>query len=154
MSGSGPAFANPDQALIHRFLNGGGDPLSMDSNPLARALHAELHAVDREHGRIIVEFTPDLLFIQGTGVIQGGAVSAMLDFAMAFAVLAQVPVGTSCATVNMATSFQRAAPQGRYRAVGEIERCGKTLAFASAKLTRCGEDERMVATATSTLALV
>lgn len=153
MSASAPAFANPDQELIHRFLSGGGHSLVMDSNPLARTLHAELRAVDEKRGEVVVEFDPDPIFIQGTDVIQGGAVSAMLDFAMAFAVLAYVPIGTSCATVNMTTSFQRPAPKGRYRAVGEIERCGKALAFARAKLVRC-VDHKTVATASSTLALI
>lgn len=153
MSTTSPSFSNPDQALIHRFLEGGGRPLAMDSNPMARALRCELHTVDRDRQQVIVEFDPDPLFIQGTGVIQGGAVSAMLDFAMAFAVLAQVPVGVSCATVTMTTSFLRAAPQGRYLARGEIERCSKTLAFARASLYACADPATMVASASSTLAL-
>ncbi len=154
MTPQSAAFANADQALIHRFMAGDGSPLPMGSNPLARALRAELRCVDAARQQVVVEFEPDPLFIQGTGVLQGGAVSAMLDFAMAFAVLARVPAGVSCATVTMTSSFLRAAPEGRYRAVGEIERCGKTLAFAHARLSRCDADETAVATASSTLALV
>lgn len=153
MSQAEPQFSNADQALIHRFLQGDGSPLAIDSNPFARALRSELHVVDQGRQRVVIAFDPDPLFIQGTGVLQGGAVSAMLDFAMAFAVLARVPIGVSCATVNMTSSFLRAAPRGRYRAVGEIERCGKTLAFAHARLSRCDENETLVATASSTLAL-
>lgn len=154
MTQASPAFANADQALIHRFLAGEGGPLPIDSNPLARALGSELRVIDQERQLVVIEFDPDPLFIQGTGVLQGGAVSAMLDFAMAFAVLARVPVGVSCATVAMTTSFLRAAPKGRYRATGEIERCGKTLAFARARLSRCdGDHDTVVATASSTLAL-
>jgi uncharacterized protein (TIGR00369 family) len=145
-------FSNPDQALIHQFLAGGGAPLAMNSNPLARALHCELLRADTERGSVEIAFDPDPLFIQGTDVVQGGTVSAMLDFAMAFAVLARVPVGASCATVNMNTSFLRPAPHGRYRAIGEVERCGRTLAFAHARLVR-EEMDVVVATATSTLAL-
>lgn len=98
-------------------------------------------------------FAPDPLFIQGTGVLQGGAVTAMLDFAMAFATLAHLPVGGSCATVNLNTAFLRPAPQGRYIAVGEVERRGRQLAFTHARLLR-EEDRAVVATATSTLALM
>ena len=146
-------FSNADQALIHRFAAGGGQPAVVDTNPLARALRCQLLHADLGRGIVEVAFEPDPLFVQGTGVLQGGAVSAMLDFAMAFAVLANVPAGRSCATVTMSTSFQRAAPQGRYRAVGEVERCGRTLAFARARLLRNGADE-LVASATSTLALI
>ena len=117
-------YTNVDQALIHRFLAAGAMPMPMDSNPFARALSCMLLHADIERGAVELEFDPDALFVQGTGVLQGGAVSGMLDFAMAFAVLARVPRGASCATVNMSTNFMRPAPQGRYRAIGEVERCG------------------------------
>ena len=146
-------FANPDQALIHRFVNGGSRPMAFDANPMARALGAELRAADLVAGTVELAFAPDPLFIQGTGVLQGGAVTAMLDFAMAFATLAQLPVGASCATVNLNTAFLRPAPQGRYIAVGEVERRGKQIAFTHARLLR-EADRQVVATATSTLAVV
>ena len=146
-------FANPDQALIHRFIDAGSRPMPFDANPMARALGAELRAADLITGRVELAFEPDPLFIQGTGVLQGGAVTAMLDFAMAFAALAQLPVGASCATVNLNTAFLRPAPQGRYIAFGEVERRGKQLAFTHARLLRA-QDRQVVATATSTLALL
>lgn len=145
-------FANPDQALIHRFIQGGGRPMPFDANPMARALGTELRAADLAAGTVTLAFEPDPLFIQGTGVIQGGALTAMLDFAMAFATLAQLPVGASCATVNLNTAFLRPAPRGRYLAHGEVERRGRQLAFTHARLVR-EDDGQTVATATSTLAL-
>lgn len=145
---------NPDQALIHRFLREDPRPLPMDSNPLARALRTELHAADGARGHVVLEFEPDALFLQGGGVVQGGAISAMLDFAMAYAVLAHLPAGTSCTTVDLHTQFLRPAARGRYRAFGELERCGKALAFARARLVRAGHEAHTIATATSTLALL
>ena len=150
---SKPRFTNPDQALIHRFLDGDRVPVAFDANPMARALGAELRAADLETGTVELAFSPDPLFIQGTGVLQGGAVTAMLDFAMAFATLANLPAGASCATVNLNTAFLRPAPQGRYLALGEVERRGKQLAFTHARLLR-EADRAVVATATSTLALI
>ena len=146
-------FSNPDQALIHRFIADGSRPMAFDANPMARALGAELRAADLQAGTVTLAFAPDPLFIQGTGVLQGGAVTAMLDFAMAFATLAALPVGGSCATVNLNTAFLRPAPRGRYLAVGEVERRGRQLAFTHARLLHEG-DGQTVATATSTLALV
>ena len=148
-----PSFGNPDQALIHRFLAAPDQPLPIDSNAMAMALGMQLLRVDAASGVVELAFAPDPLFIQGTGVLQGGAVTAMLDFAMAFATLAHVPAGYSCATVNLNTAFLRPAPQGRYIAVGEVERRGKALAFTHARLLRA-EDRQAVATATSTLALL
>ena len=118
-----------------------------------RALGAELRAADLTAGTVELAFAPDPLFIQGTDVLQGGAVTAMLDFAMAFATLAQLPVGASCATVNLNTAFLRPAPQGRYLAHGEVERRGRQLAFTHARLLR-EADRQVVATATSTLAVL
>ena len=154
---STPPFVNPDQELIHRFLADGGRPIPFDANPMARALHAELHGANLEAGRVELVFAPDPLFIQGTGVLQGGAVIAMLDFAMAFATLAYLPVGASCATVNLNAAFLRAAPEGRYTSIGHVERCGRQLAFTHARLLRGADrtvgahEGTVVATATSSL---
>lgn len=148
-----PVFGNPDQALIHRFRHQEGGPLPIDSNPMAIALGAELLGVDAAAGVVELAFEPAPLFIQGTGVLQGGAVTAMLDFAMAFATLAHLPPHHSCATVNLNTAFLRPAPQGRYVATGTVERRGKALAFTHARLMRA-DDRQVVATATSTLAVI
>ena len=150
---SGEVFGNPDQALIHRFVQQGGPAMPVDSNPMARALQSTLLRVDRERGEVDIGFEPADLFIQGTGVLQGGAVTAMLDFAMAFATLASLPPRSSCATVNLSTSFLRPAPQGRYIATGVMDRCGKTLAFTQARLVRV-DTGQVVATATSSLAVL
>jgi uncharacterized protein (TIGR00369 family) len=148
-----PVDANPDQALIHRFLAQPDRPLVMDANPMAVALGTRLLRVDVAAGVVELRFEPDPLFIQGTGVLQGGAVTAMLDFAMAFATLASLPRDHSCATVNLNTAFLRPASQGCYRAVGEVERRGKALVFTRARLLR-DADHQVVATATSTLAVL
>ena len=150
---STPLYTNPDQALIHRFMAQPDGSLSFDCNPMALALRTRILSVDAAVGRIELGFDPDTLFIQGTGVLQGGAVTAMMDFAMAFALLAQLPPGQSCATVNLTSAFLRPAPKGRYKAIGELERRGKALAFTQARLLR-EDDQVQVASATSTLALL
>ena len=150
---SAQVFGNPDQALIHRFVQSGLVALPIDSNPMAQALGSTLLRVDRERGEVDIRFEPADLFIQGTGVLQGGAVTAMLDFAMAFATLASLPPQASCATVNLSTSFLRPAPQGRYIATGTVDRCGKAMAFTQARLVRA-DTGQLVATASSSLAVV
>jgi len=127
--------------------------MPINSNPMAKALQSTLLKVDRERGEVEIGFEPGDLFIQGTGVVQGGAVTAMLDFAMAFATLASLPPQASCATVNLSTSFLRPAPQGRYIAAGTVDRCGKTLAFTQARLVRA-DTGQVVATAASSLAVL
>jgi len=148
-----PEFSNPDQALLHRFMAGGGQPVPFDANPMARALKTELRAADAQAGQVTLAFDPDPMFLQGAGMLQGGALTAMLDFAMAYAVMVQMPIGSACTTVNLSTAFLRPAPLGRYVALGEVQRRGRQLAFTHARLV--GEkDGKTVATATSTLALM
>jgi len=134
-------------------MAGDGRPMLFDANPMARALRTELRAADGQAGRVTLAFDPDPLFTQGRGMLQGGALTAMLDFAMAYAVLAQLPLGTSCTTVNLSTTFLRPAQPGRYVALGEVQRRGRQLAFTQARLIR-EQDGKTVTTATSTLALM
>jgi uncharacterized protein (TIGR00369 family) len=110
--------------------------------------------VDLEAGMVRLAFSPDGIFVQGAGVLQGGAISAMLDFAMAFALLAVLPEGQTCSTANANVSFLRPAPRGDYVAVGEITRRGSRLAFARAGVFPADAPDRLVATATSTLAII
>lgn len=144
---------NPDHALVHRFLEQGGSPVDVDTSPIARALKVQILQADAKAGTVELAFEPSEMFVQGAGILQGGAVTAMLDFAMAFATMTRLPTDTGFATVSLATSFLRAAPQGRYIAVGEVERQGRSMVFTQAKLLRA-EDRQAVASASSALAVI
>lgn len=145
---------NPDQVALHRFIETRpAEGLELTANPMAQALGTRIMRVDTGAGEVELAFAPHELFVQGAGVLQGGAVGAMLDFAMAFAVLAALPGGHSCATANLNVAFVRTAPQGRYRAIGQIERQGRQLAFTRARLFPDGGPEQWVASASSTLAI-
>jgi uncharacterized protein (TIGR00369 family) len=146
--------ANPDQIALQRFARDRAAPTTFDANPLAMALGTRILSVDEKAGAVRLEFAPDGIFLQGAGVLQGGAIGAMLDFAMAFAVLAALPAGQSCTTANVNVAFLRAAPRGRYVAVGTIARRGSRLAFTQASVFAADAPERVVATATSTLAIL
>lgn len=142
--------ANADQDALLRFRPEGA-PQALTSNALLVELRASLHAVDREEGRVGLSFDPGTIFLQGDGQIQGGAIACMLDFAMAFAALATVGAGLSVVTVAMNTSYLRGASTGRFNAIGEIIKKGRTLVFAQAYLS--DETGRSIATATSTLSI-
>jgi uncharacterized protein (TIGR00369 family) len=145
---------NPDWIDLQRFIREGPAAATLTCNPMSDALGLRMEQVDLAKGEITLSFEPQGLFIQGAGVLQGGAVSAMLDFAMAFAVMAGLPEGQSCATSSLNISFLRPAPKGRYIAIGETEKRGKALAFTRARLFQEGASDRVVATATSLLALI
>ncbi|MGZ5829745.1 MAG: PaaI family thioesterase [Xanthobacteraceae bacterium] len=140
---------NPDQALLQRFS---GAPLAIDSNPLAAALECQLLSLDRTAGVVRLSFNPGPQFVQGRGVVQGGIVSTMLDFAAAFAALSVVPEGQTAATASMTVNFQGAVRAGPVMATGTVERAGKRLIFTRARIT--GEADRLMAAATAVMSVL
>ena len=143
---------NPDGALVRRFLAVPGTPLRFDASPLAAAMGAVILDADAAVGRMVMAFNPGAGFTQGGGAIQGGAVAAMLDFAMAGAVIARLDPALITSTVSMSVSFLAAAPPATYRAESVVERLGRSLAFTRATLA-AADGGRLVATATSVLAI-
>ncbi|WP_199434783.1 PaaI family thioesterase [Qaidamihabitans albus] len=71
---------------------------------------------------------------------------------MAFAGLAAVPYGQSLATASLNVSYLRPTPTGSYRVLGHVERAGRSVLFAAARLV--GPDGRDVAAGNSTLVSV
>jgi uncharacterized protein (TIGR00369 family) len=144
---------NADKALIKRFLANPSTPLAVDSNELAKALKCRILAADAGEGTVRLDFEPGAMFLQGNKAVQGGAVSAMLDFAMAFAALAALPDDQGGATTSMTVSFLRPVLEGRYVAAAGLDRVGRSLVFASAELRDAGTD-KLAATATCVMAVV
>lgn len=128
-----------------------GPPLAMP-DPLARSLKAAILELDPEAGRAVLAFEPDERFKQGGGVIHGGIVTTMLDYAMALAAFTRVAAGHSFATVSLTTHFLRSALPGRHLARASLDRTGARLIFASAVLIRDGEDQPL-ATGTAVMAM-
>ncbi|MEO8300036.1 MAG: PaaI family thioesterase [Burkholderiales bacterium] len=144
-------IAIPDQLDLHRYAREGGPPLALTTNPMGHALNTRIRRADVQAEIVELLYEPGKMFMQGAGVLQGGAVSTMLDFAMAFCVLLALPEGYSCSTTNLNVNLLRAAKPGRYVAIGQPERRGRQLAHTRATLFLEDEPDRLIATATSTL---
>jgi len=142
---------NPDQALLRRFLAHPHTPLPIDSNPMGVALRATL--LGRENAAIRISFEPGREFLQGNGVVQGGIVATMLDFAAAFAVFATLPEGQTVATASLAISFQAAVRAGPLVATGTVERTGRRLIFARAQLANA-QDPMPLASASAVMSVL
>jgi uncharacterized protein (TIGR00369 family) len=142
---------NPDQALIRAFQSQ-RIPLPIRTSALAEKLGAELLDVDDKSGVARLGFRPDSFFCQAVNVVQGGAIAAMLDFALAFAVLAHMPDGYSAASASLTVCFIRPVRPERLVATGAVDRVGKNCAFARATLAL--EDDTLLATATSPLSVI
>jgi uncharacterized protein (TIGR00369 family) len=98
------------------------------------ALGTRVIGFNAERREVDIEFLPGRQFLQGAGVVQGGAVAAMLDVAMVYAALLTIPEGKSVTTSTLNVSYLRAALVGRFRARALVDRSGRTLVFARAWL--------------------
>ena len=145
------AAVNPDVVLVRGFIAAPHTPVTVDSNLLAIALGTMLTGFDPVRRELAMSYAPGSLFRQGAGAVQGGALAAMLDFAMAFAGFTAIGSDSAVSTVNMNVAFQNAATAHRYEARGRIDKPGRRVMFASAELTAEGA---VVATATSTLLVI
>jgi uncharacterized protein (TIGR00369 family) len=145
---------SPNQAIVHQIAGGAPAPSPFPADPLASALGARLLQADRARSGVCLEFSPGQTFLQGEGVVQGGAVSAMLDFATACAAMLVLEPGVDCATVSLTTSFLRPVAAGACIARAEVERQGRSMVFTRASLHEAGHDERLLATAVAVLAVV
>lgn len=143
---------NTDGAFIARFLAGDRRPVVIDSDPLALRLNARMLDADAK-GAATLSFEPSPEFAQGAGLLQGGVVATMLDFAMAFAALAKLPAERTCATAAMTVNFLKPATPGSYLASGVVDRMGSQVAFVSATLRRA-DTQQVVATASSVMPLI
>jgi uncharacterized protein (TIGR00369 family) len=142
---------NPDRERIRAFLADPDVPLAFDSSPLLAALGASI--LKAGNGRILLRFEPDAVFLQGANAVQGGAVSAMLDFAMAAAVMTELDAETHFATASLTVSFLAPVRPGPLRAEGEVDKLGRRNGFARAHLRAEGADA-ILATASSVLTLI
>lgn len=140
---------NETRRFIAEAVEAGRRDVPLHVNPAFNALDAML--VEGVAGDIILSFTADESMVQGNGVVGGGALAAMLDSALAAAVLSALKPGQNCATITLTVNMLRAAAPGTLFARAEVEKLGRSVAFAHAQLL--DENRKLLATATSSLAV-
>jgi uncharacterized protein (TIGR00369 family) len=145
------AADNPTRAYIANAVAAGGRNVPLDVNPALASLSALL--LESEGAEVVIRFTAPQSATQGNGVVGGGTLANMLDLAMAMAVLAQLKPGHTCATISLTVNMQNAGQQGLFIAVARVDRVGRQIAFADARLYDA-ERSRLIANATSSLAVI
>lgn len=144
---------NPDRLFIEQAIAEGkfGDEgISIATNAFFRGLSTRL--MGGSPGKVELAFTMGDDAIQGNGVVGGGALASMLDCALATATLSAQKPGNTCTTMSLTVNMIGPGAPGEFRAVAEVEKLGRRVAYASAKLFDARA--KLVATATSALAVI
>ena len=141
---------NPD-ILAYRAFLADPRPVALTSGPLLTELGAWLMETDPDEGSVTLRFDPPALFRQGAGAIQGGVVTTMLDFGMAFAAFSQLSGSQTAATTTINTHIMAGARPGEVTVIGQVDRMGRTLCHTSARMEQAG---RLIATASSSLVVL
>lgn len=145
---SAVADDNPTRAFMAEAVASGRRNVVLDVNPALASLSAVLS--ECRDGELVFRFTAPGSATQGNGVVGGGTLAGMLDLAMAMSVLSRLKPGLTCATISLTVNMQAAGQEGNFVAVAGVDRVGRQVAFAHAKLYDA-EGTRLIASATSSL---
>jgi len=101
--------------------------------PYARALGLELLGVGAGWTELALPYRADLVGDPATGVMHGGAVSALMDTTCGGAVMSHPDAGVATATLDLRIDYMRGARPGQtVRARAECIRVTRTIAFVRA----------------------
>lgn len=120
----------------------------IEAIPFAKALMLEFETVGDGMAQIAMPWSDDLVGDPRTGVIHGGAISALMDTCGGAAVMSypEAPAGT--ATIDLRIDYMRAAKPGcRITGRAECYHVTRSVAFVRAKAWDEDED-KPIATAT------
>ncbi len=101
---------------------------------IAKTLNAHLFNVDPIGGESEIHYNISENYIHGGNLVQGGIISAMLDFAIAMGALAQVRSNMSVGTATLNVQFYRPGLPGDFISKAKIENYGKRIIFSGATL--------------------
>ena len=124
------------------------DPIKLLSNmPLAQAMNMRCESVG--DGQACIDLPYDRRFIgdPATGVLHGGAISALMDTAAGAAAVSHPDVPAFAATLNLTVDYMRPAKPGTtVRAHAECYHVTRSVIFVRAQATD-GDASRPLATA-------
>ena len=120
--------------------------MTLDHVPFAKLLGIEVDSVEAGHAVLSMKIRDDLK--QNHGIAHGGSVAALIDSAMAIAIMPMLSENERTTTVDLTIHYLRPLTEGTARASARVVRAGKRVITVSAELFN--EQGKLAATALST----
>lgn len=105
----------------------------MELGPFAKMLHIELAAVREGASSCRLDTFAELL--NPNGVLHGGAVYTMVDYAMGAASMSLLAPGETCATIEIKISYLAPVRAGAVRCEARVLKKGRQVVFLAADVT-------------------
>lgn len=118
----------------------------LDNVPFAKLLGIELESSEPGHAVLSMKIRHELK--QNHGVAHGGSVAAVIDSAMAIAIMPLLAENERTTTVDLTIHYLRPLTEGTARASARVVRAGRRVITVSAELF--DHQEKLAATAIST----
>ncbi len=109
-------------------------------NPFIKFMGIAVPQLGQGYARFVLPFKPELA--NSIGLLQGGAIAALADEAVAFALYSLVQEGETINTVEMKINFLAAVKEGGVEAVARIAKRGRTISLGEFEVR---QGERLVA---------
>jgi acyl-CoA thioesterase len=120
--------------------------MTIDDVPFAKLLGIEVESVEPGHAVLTMKLRDELM--RNNDIAHGGAVAALIDSAMAFAIVPMLGENEHSVTVDLTIHYLRPVSEGVARASARVVRAGKRVITVSAELF--DGNEKLAATALST----
>jgi acyl-CoA thioesterase len=109
-------------------------------NPFIKFMGITVPQLGRGYARFVLPFKPELA--NSIGLLQGGAIAALADEAVAFALYSLVKEDETINTVEMKINFLAAVQEGEVTAVARISKRGRTISLGEFEVR---QGDRLVA---------
>ena len=120
--------------------------MTLEHVPFARLLGIEVESVEPGHAVLTMPIRDELK--QNHGIAHGGSIAAVIDSAMALAIMPLLAENERTTTVDLTIHYLRPLTGGTARASARVVRAGKRIITVSAELI--DEYGKLAATAIST----
>ena len=120
--------------------------MTLDHVPFAKLLGIEVDSVEPGHAVLSMPIRNELK--QNHGVAHGGSIAALIDSAMAIAIMPLLAENERTTTVDLTIHYLRPLTEGTARASARVVRAGRRVITVSAELF--DDHDKLAATALST----